>query len=244
MTKYILNIRRCILRLLGACFRPTKSRPSPYLLLTYSLPPPNLLHSYGYGVGREGIHGKPVLAKTLILLLSFFLCIDSFAGSFRSLGIKDGLSSRQVFQVNKDSAGFIWAYTHMGIDRYDGNEIKHYKLDETVDSKDYIQSSTVMACDKHGNLWVALKNGNIYAYSKQTDSFQLRISLSEYLAFAALYSVLFDADNHLWLCTSIGIYSWDEAEGLSLAGLKDQRTHCIIQAEDGLYFAEIGRAHV
>lgn len=227
--------------LLGACFLPTRFAPSSYLLLTYSLSSPYLPHSYGYGVGRGRVGGKPALATALLLLLSFFMCSDSFAGSFRSLGIKEGLSSRQVFQVSKDSEGFIWAYTHMGIDRYDGNEIKHYKLDETVDSKDYIQSSTVMICDKRGNLWVALKNGNIYAYSKQTDTFQLRISLSEYLPSPALYDAMFDADNHLWLCTSVGIYSWDEAAGLSLAGLKDRRTHCIIQAEDGLYFAGTSR---
>lgn len=63
---------------------------------------------------------------------------------------KEGLSSRQVFQVSKDSAGFIWAYTHMGVDRYDGNEIKHYQLDETVESKDHILSSTTMTCDYSG----------------------------------------------------------------------------------------------
>ena len=32
----------------------------------------------------------------------------------------------------------------MGVDRYDGNEIKHYQLDETVESKDHILYSTTM----------------------------------------------------------------------------------------------------
>ena len=62
------------------------------------------------------------------------------------LKTKEGLGSRQVFQINKDSAGFVWVYTHVGIDRYDGNEIKHYKLDGMVDSRDNIQSSTTMMC--------------------------------------------------------------------------------------------------
>ena len=83
-------------------------------------------------------------------------------------------------------------YTHVGIDRYDGNEIKHYKLDGMVDSRDNIQSSTTMMCDKEGIVWVALKNGKIYAYNKLTDSFQLRVDLADYLPSPVLYNMLFD----------------------------------------------------
>lgn len=97
-----------------------------------------------------------IMIKYIFTLLIFLLqCFTLFAGSFRPLSIKEGLSSRQVFQVSKDSAGFIWAYTHMGVDRYDGNEIKHYQLDETVESKDHILSSTTMTCDYSGNIWIA-----------------------------------------------------------------------------------------
>lgn len=102
---------------------------------------------------------KSVACTFLLLWVFVFLFADLFAGSFRTLGIKEGLGSRQVFQINKDSAGFVWVYTHVGIDRYDGNEIKHYKLDGMVDSRDNIQSSTTMMCDKEGIVWVALKNG-------------------------------------------------------------------------------------
>jgi hypothetical protein len=46
-----------------------------------------------------------------------------------------------------DKQGFPQALSgripHMGIDRYDGNEIKHYMLDEAAESRDHIQSSTI-----------------------------------------------------------------------------------------------------
>ena len=90
---------------------------------------------------------KSVAGTFLLLWMSVFLSADLFAGSFRTLGIKEGLGSRQVFQITKDSAGFVWVYTYVGIDRYDGNEIKHYPLDGMVDSRDHIQSSTTMMCD-------------------------------------------------------------------------------------------------
>ncbi len=173
----------------------------------------------------------------LLLWMSVFGSVNLFAGSFRTLGIKEGLSSRQVFQIDKDSSGFVWVYTHVGIDRYDGNEIKHYKLDGMVDSRDNIQSSTTMICDKEGVVWVALKNGRIYAYNKLTDSFQLRVDLADYLPSPVLYDILFDDEKRLWLCMSKGLYSWEESAGLSFAGLKGQSVRCMAQMKDGLFFA-------
>lgn len=180
---------------------------------------------------------KSAICIFLLLWLSVFLSVDLFAGSFRTLGIREGLSSRQAFQINKDSAGFIWVYTHVGIDRYDGNEIKHYRLDGMIDSRDNIQSSTIMVCDKEGVVWVALKNGKIYAYNKRTDSFRLCVDLADYLPSPILYHILFDDENRLWLCMSDGLYSWEKSAGLSFAGLKGQSVRCIAQMKDGMFFA-------
>ena len=180
---------------------------------------------------------KFVTSRFLLLWISVFLSADLFAGSFRTLSIKEGLGSRQVFQINRDSSGFVWMYTHVGIDRYDGNEIKHYKLDGMIDSRDNIQSSTTMVCDKEGVVWVALKNGKIYSYSKQIDSFQLRIDLMDYLLSPMLFNMLFDDENRLWLCLSEGLYFWEESTGLSLAGLKGASVRCLSRMEDGVFFA-------
>lgn len=176
---------------------------------------------------------KYILASLIFLLP----CFASFAGSFRPLGIKDGLSSRQVFQIQKDSAGFIWVYTHVGIDRYDGNEIKHYKLYDAGESRDHILSSTTMTCDGQGNLWIALKNGRVYAYDRQTDAFPLSIDLSAYISTPALYNILFDDRNRLWLCTSTGIYSWNDEAGASLAGLSGHSVDYLLQTGADEFYA-------
>ena len=130
---------------------------------------------------------KSVAGTVLLLCMSGFLSADLFAGSFRTLGIKEGLGSRQVFQITKDSAGFVWIYTHVGIDRY--------------------------------------------------DSFQLRVDLTDYLPSSVLFNMLFDDQNHLWLCMSKGLYAWDESAGLSLVGLEGQSVRCMVQMDDELFFA-------
>lgn len=175
--------------------------------------------------------------RTLFFLIFLLSYLAIFAGSFRPLGIKEGLSSRQVYQICKDSAGFIWAYTHMGIDRYDGNEFRHYKLDETVEARDQILSSTTMTCDGNGNLWIALKNGRVYAYSRHRDAFSLRIDLAGHMDNPFLYHILFDADNNFWLCTSDGIYGWQEDAGLSPAALQGEVVNCLVQSGKDEFYA-------
>lgn len=172
---------------------------------------------------------------TFILFIT--LCIDLFAGSFIHLSIKDGLSSRQVFRMCKDSTGFIWIYTHIGIDRYDGNEIKHYTLDEAIESKDHILSSTIMTCDRQGNLWIALKNGKIYAYDRQTDTFRRQADLAHSFSSPVLNDILFDDENRLLACTSTGVYLWNSEENSwSFAGLKNAWVNCVVQVGSDTYY--------
>ena len=170
------------------------------------------------------------------LLVSLSTCL--LAGTFRHLSVREGLSSRQVYQVCKDSAGFVWAYTHMGVDRYDGNEIKHYQLDETSDSKDYILSFTIMKTDEKGNLWIALRNGKIYTYDKLKDVFCLQVDLSQFVGNPILNDLEFESGEGLWLCMSTGVYFWDrENNTLSPVELINEWTNCIVRDGNDVLYA-------
>ena len=68
------------------------------------------------------------MKKWLFLLLLFPLtCI---AQTYKYIGVEDGLSNRRVYAIQKDRKGYIWFLTHDGIDRYNGKEFKHYKLQD------------------------------------------------------------------------------------------------------------------
>jgi hypothetical protein len=125
----------------------------------------------------------------------------------------------------------------MGVDRYDGNKIRHYALEETIESKDHILSFTVMDVDKKGNLWIALRNGRIYQYDKLKDSFCLQTDLSQFISSPVLNGMEFEEDEGLWLSTSTGVYYWDKvSDVLSPAGLIGEWTNCIIKAENDTFF--------
>ena len=174
-----------------------------------------------------------------IIFLLFMLSAGASSTSFRHIGVKDGLSSRQVFRINKDSSGFIWAFTYLGVDRYDGNEIRHYKLDKTLEARDHIISSTIMTCDQTGNIWISLKSGKLYRYDKQTDAFNLEADLTQLLSEAvSLNDIHFDNDNNLWLCLSKGVYHYHpETKKLTQSGLANEYVNRIIQLDDRSYVA-------
>ncbi len=91
--------------------------------------------------------------RKLVLLL---LLIGSFSASgqtYTYIGVKDGLSNRQVHSIRKDRIGYMWFLTHEGIDRYDGKEFRYYKL---TDGEEDIYSQlhlNWLQIDSSGNLW-------------------------------------------------------------------------------------------
>lgn len=153
--------------------------------------------------------------KTLIVsLLLLFLTLPLFAGSFRHINVENGLSSRKVFQVAKDSAGFMWFFTYMGVDRYDGSEIRHYVLDEKLEAKDHILNSTMMVNDRDGHLWISLRNGKVYSYNAGADRFDTYLDATKILPGKQnLLDILFDEQNRLWLCFSSGLYLYEPESG-------------------------------
>ncbi|NDV55105.1 response regulator [Parabacteroides sp. 52] len=180
------------------------------------------------------------MRKPQLIILLFLICWGKiFAGSFRHLNRENGLSSRQVFQVTQDASGYVWLFTHMGVDRYDGSEFRHYKLDPTWEAKDHILSSTSMNCDRQGNVWISIKNGYVYTYDKKTDTFVLKINLSDYFPEPpALNDLLFDTEDRCWLCLSTGLYRFDlnTSQLLPVEAFSNENITKIIQTQNQEFF--------
>lgn len=138
---------------------------------------------------------------TILVLLTLLSFLTARAEGFATL---DGvLSSRKTYQVTQDADGFIWIYTQNGIDRFDGHAVKTYRID-LPQSRDQILSSTRLSCDNSGTLWMAVKNGMLYRYDKDTDSFRLEIDLRESHPGISLYSICFPGHGTVALGTSEG----------------------------------------
>jgi len=82
---------------------------------------------------------------------------------FRTIGVNDGLSQNSVNSIFQDSRGYMWFGTGDGLNRYDGNSIKTYKV---IDSPDAAGNSNTIRgelCeDKRGNIWFTTETGLYY----------------------------------------------------------------------------------
>ena len=62
----------------------------------------------------------------------------------------------------------MWFLTHVGIDRYNGKEIKHYKLKEGDRELDPLLNINWTYLDKTGTLLVTGKQGRIFRMIQDT----------------------------------------------------------------------------
>ena len=101
---------------------------------------------------------------SVISSIFMFLCTALNGAKFRSLTINDGLSDNSVYVVYKDSRGFLWIGTHVGLNRYDGFRFKHF-----FEGPDAIPDNSINDIfeDSQGRLWIHTPLG--YSYMDLSD---------------------------------------------------------------------------
>lgn len=103
-----------------------------------------------------------------IVCFLFLLPLIATAQTYKYIGVENGLSNRRIFDIQKDSIGYMWFLTNEGIDRYNGKDIKHYKLiGENKESSSPIHLGWLYFEEK-GKLWVIGKAGRIFNTTKNT----------------------------------------------------------------------------
>jgi signal transduction histidine kinase/ligand-binding sensor domain-containing protein/DNA-binding response OmpR family regulator len=111
---------------------------------------------------------KAALFLFFVLLISTAVRAQEF--EFSHLNNTNGLSNNQVECIFKDSRGFLWIGTNMGLNRYDGTNFKIYKnipndnrsplfdrimdIQEDIDGNLWVQSSAYMIYDRKNECFI------------------------------------------------------------------------------------------
>ena len=93
--------------------------------------------------------------------------------AFHTLGIRDGLRSNSVTSLLTDSHGYLWIGTSLGLNRYDGHEVKTC-FPESHDLQLYeVFNNPVTSIeeDAEGRLWIECESGSYYLYDTKTARF-------------------------------------------------------------------------
>lgn len=143
-----------------------------------------------------------------IKALLFFLCVflpygfpsiaqDNIQHYFKTLDIKNGLSQNTIFAILQDRQGFMWFGTKEGLNRYDGQNFRIFKKEESGLGNDFI---TALFEDKKGKIWVGTDTG-VYIYDPKQEKFtpfHMTSNTGEVIT-KAVTKIESDRNNDIWI---------------------------------------------
>ncbi|MDI9862698.1 two-component regulator propeller domain-containing protein [Flectobacillus sp. DC10W] len=135
---------------------------------------------------------------------------------FEHLTVNEGLPHSDAMCVVEDNLGFIWIGTNDGIARYDGFELKKYKL--PVNPLNGLTSNRIHVFHKqnNGTLWYGSERAGLGFYDAKNDKFvnitenitaSVDKSTLQLLRKASILSIASDQSNHLYACTRDGVFA-------------------------------------
>jgi signal transduction histidine kinase/ligand-binding sensor domain-containing protein/CheY-like chemotaxis protein len=151
---------------------------------------------------------RVLLSAALLWSLGFVAptaASESFPLVLEHLTTADGLPQGTVYATLQDSQGFVWLATEDGLVRYDGHELVRYARLPTGRgglSGNYIFQ---MIEDAHRDLWIAVKDGGVARWHRDTNTFSvIRHSDTDpqSLASDAVRALVLDRRGRIWIGTS------------------------------------------
>ena len=184
------------------------------------------------------------MRKTFLLfILTTLGTLTGSAQLYRYLDKEDGLSSRRVISIEKDAKGYMWFLTHEGVDRYNGKQYIHYKLQDDENTFQNFPNLSHIHVDNDGNIWILNKNGRIFKYNSYSDNYDLVLNFVDSIPTnrrLPLTHVRMDQNRRLWLCTRNAQYIYNtEHRNLTRleSPIEEEITYLCQQAADEFFVA-------
>jgi signal transduction histidine kinase/ligand-binding sensor domain-containing protein len=145
----------------------------------------------------------PVTILFLILLCSR-VPAQNIIPRFENIGVNDGLSQSSVYSIYQDKKGFMWFGTADGLNRYDGQDIKVYKIsDKSIANSNFIHGN--ICEDSHGSIWFCNETG-LFCYDPLPDKLTRKTTFSKYTWTAGIF--IDDKDIFYIINPASGVYEY------------------------------------
>ena len=151
---------------------------------------------------------------------------------FNHYQITEGLSNNTVICSLQDSYGFMWFGTKDGLDRFDGNNFKHFDIHNKV--RNTIANNIISLIEDHKKqIWIGTDQG-IYLYDPVYETFKL---VSDDFANADVPVIKRDIYNNIWFISN-GILHRYDVKTSSTQPITDNKQFvtAIYCASDGLVY--------
>jgi len=121
---------------------------------------------------------KPYAVIAIFIVFTFPAYAQNIIPRFENIGVNDGLSQSSVYSIYQDKKGFMWFGTADGLNRYDGQNIRIYKIsDKKIANSNFIHGN--ICEDSHGNIWFCNETG-LYQYDPLNDKLGRKVTFSQY----------------------------------------------------------------
>jgi signal transduction histidine kinase/ligand-binding sensor domain-containing protein/DNA-binding response OmpR family regulator len=157
-----------------------------------------------------------LLIKTICLLVVFTFSHDKLSAqneklqlSFKNYSSKDGLSSATIYDILKDSLGFIWLATDDGLNRFDGSNFKVFRHDPKSNRGLTANHITSLYESKNGRIWIGTNGGGLCYYDRASDSVFKYVAKGVAQVGAAVTAISGDSNGHLLVTCFGGLFIID-----------------------------------
>lgn len=186
----------------------------------------------------------------VFMIISTVLWGQDYGFKIRSIGVEDGLTSRNINSFFQDRSGLIWMGSDFGLNRYDGHEISTFTREKGQLVSNYVRW---YAEDGSGKLWLLGRDPNLGNQSALQifDPLAGRaIPVSSYFNDQLPFRPTtvqeissFSGSENLWIATDEGLFVYNASES-ALPRLVLQKK---LQADDleacarGVWLSERGK---
>src|SRR5258706_1157434 len=127
--------------------------------------------------------------------------VQNILRRFEAIGVNEGLSQSSVYSILQDRQGFMWFGTADGLNRYDGDEIRIFKVKSAgaIANSNFIRGRLQESDD--GNIWFSNETG-IYYFDALGEKIQTAYSFRDNTSAKIFYSIMIEGTD-LWLGSSI-----------------------------------------
>lgn len=123
-----------------------------------------------------------------------------------NINTAEGLSSARTYSVVEGRDGAIWIATKAGVDRYNGQTVKNYRLSESLRYCDASGLTIRLFHTPQGDLYAYDNKGHIYTYSPFLETFVLRYNLASLMGGSWIVNAAaLDHRGTLWVATDRGL---------------------------------------
>jgi ligand-binding sensor domain-containing protein/serine/threonine protein kinase len=153
----------------------------------------------------------PMIAVVWTFLVSSVTAQET-APRFRRVGLDDGLSQAGAQCLLQDRAGFLWAGTQDGLNRYDGYTFKIFR-NEAGNPGSLADNDVRAICeDRAGTLWVGTFANGLCRFDRNTETFRMYAANPNdprALPGGSIRALFEDRAGTLWIGTNHGLCRYD-----------------------------------